>query len=255
MLVGRAGLEHGARPPIDEGPGIGGVLQGRADRGDRRPAPGDVPEVILAGDQEAIVVEGPHDPSGRPDPEEGLEDEGDPALDLDVGVLDDPVQGVSDQADGQGQGQFAAAGLVEEAGGESASDRMQFQFRDLALQPEEEAPVDRGRVVDPVAIGDEAIAEAADVEQRIPVRAVAREPGDFGGEDNSYMFECNEGHELLKAVTSLGRAGGPALILVDDPDLVLVPAEFEGALLEGILEPGDSPGWSGLGGGWTGGCR
>jgi hypothetical protein len=39
-------------------------------------------------------------------------------------------------------------------------------------------------------------------------------------------------------LTSLGGAGRPALILVDDPDLVLVPAEFEGALLEGILEPG-----------------
>jgi hypothetical protein len=44
-------------------------------------------------------------------------------------VLDDPVQGVSDQADGQGQGQFAPAGLVEEAGGETASDRMQLQLR------------------------------------------------------------------------------------------------------------------------------
>jgi hypothetical protein len=52
------------------------------------------------------------------------------------------------------------------------------------------------------------------------------------------MFERNEGHEFLKAVTSLGRAGGPALILIDDPDPVLVPAEFEGALLEGVLEPG-----------------
>jgi hypothetical protein len=38
-------------------------------------------------------------------------------------------------------------------------------------------------------------------------------------------------------LTSLGGAGGPALIRVDDPDLVLVPSEFEGALLEGILEP------------------
>ena len=39
-------------------------------------------------------------------------------------------------------------------------------------------------------------------------------------------------------MTSLGGAGGPALIRVDDPDLVLAPAEFEGTLLEGVLEPG-----------------
>ena len=52
------------------------------------------------------------------------------------------------------------------------------------------------------------------------------------------MFECQQSREFLKAVTSLGGAGGSALILIDDPDLVLVPAEFEGALPEGILEPG-----------------
>ena len=130
------------------------------------------------------------------------------------------------------------SGLVEEPGGQAASDRMQLQFRDLALQAQEQAAVDRGRVVDPVAIGDEAVAVAADVEQRIPVGAVAGEPGDFGGEDDPHLFECEQGHEFLKALTSLGGAGGSALIRVDDPDLVLVPAEFEGALLEGVLEPG-----------------
>ena len=192
------GFSDGARPPVDEGPGIGRVLQGRADRRDRRPAPDDVAEVILAGDQQVVVVEGAHDLGGRPDPEEGGEDQGDPALDLEVGVLDDPLQGIADQADGQGQGQLAASCLVEEPGGQATADRVQLQFRDLALEAQEQAAVDRGRVVDPVAIGDEAVAVAADVEQRIPVGAVAGEPGDFGGEDDPDLFECEQGHEFTR---------------------------------------------------------
>src|SRR2546421_12036047 len=40
-LKSRPCLEHGARPPIDEGPCISGVLQGGADRRDSPPAPDD----------------------------------------------------------------------------------------------------------------------------------------------------------------------------------------------------------------------
>ena len=77
------------------------------------------------------------------------------------------------EAHGEGQGQLAALGLVEQAGGQPALDRMQLQFRDLALQPEEQAPVDRGGVVDPVPVADEAMAVTAQVEHLIPVGAVA----------------------------------------------------------------------------------
>ena len=132
------------------------------------PAPDDVPEIILAGDQQVVVVEAANDLGGRSDSEEGLENQGDPALDLDVGVLEDPLQGITNQADGQGQGQLPAPGLVEESGGQPASDRMQLQFRDLAFQAQEQAPVDRGRVVDAIAIADEAAAVTADIEQGIP---------------------------------------------------------------------------------------
>ena len=57
--------------------------------------------------------------------------------------------------------------------------RVQLQLRELALHPEEEAPVDRGGVVDPVAVADEATAEAAQVEHLVPVGAVACHPRDI----------------------------------------------------------------------------
>jgi len=39
----------------------------------------------------------------------------------------------------------------------------------VSLHPEEEAPVDRGGVVDPVPVADEATAEATQVEHLVPV--------------------------------------------------------------------------------------
>ena len=80
---------------------------------------------------------------------------------------------IAREAHGEGQRQLAAPGLVEQAGRQPRLDRMELQFRDLALQPEEEAPVDRGRVVDPVPVADQAAAVAAEVEDLIPVGAVA----------------------------------------------------------------------------------
>jgi hypothetical protein len=50
---------------------------------------------------------------------------------------------------------------------------MQLQLGDLALQAQEEAPVRRRGVVDAIAVADEAMAVAAQVEQLIPVSAIA----------------------------------------------------------------------------------
>ncbi len=66
-----------------------------------------------------MVVEEPHDLAGRLDLEEGGEDQPEPALHLLVGMLDHAPQRVAHQADRQGQGQFAALGLVEQPGGQA----------------------------------------------------------------------------------------------------------------------------------------
>lgn len=51
-------------------------------------------------------------------------------------MLDHAAQFVADQSGREDEGQFAAAGLVEQAGGKPGLDGMKFQFRDLAFQPE-----------------------------------------------------------------------------------------------------------------------
>ena len=112
----------------------------------------------------------------------------------------------------------------------------QFKFRDLAFEPEQEAPVDRGRVVDPVPIADEAAAVTAQVEDLIPVGAVACHPGDIVGEDDADPVEGDPGDELLETVPALGSPGCPALVDVDDLDGLGGPAALDGSLSEGVLE-------------------
>jgi hypothetical protein len=74
---------------------------------------------------------------------------------------------------GKSERQFAALGLGEEAGGQPSTDRVQFELRYRPLQAEEEAPVGAAWIIDAVSVGDEAAAQATDVQERIPVGAVA----------------------------------------------------------------------------------
>src|SRR5262249_20759948 len=59
----------------------------------------------------------------------------------------------------------------------------------VSLQTEEHPPVDRGGVVDAVVIADQALPEAAQVEQLVPVRAVTGEPGDVIRKYDPYIAE------------------------------------------------------------------
>ena len=70
-------------------------------------------------------------------------------------------------------------GLVVDAGVEPSAQGMEFQLGDHALHSQKEAAVGGGRVVDAVAVSDEALMKGAQVEQRIPVTAVAGQAGAF----------------------------------------------------------------------------
>lgn len=65
--------------------------------------------------------------------------------------------------------------LEYEAGGQAAPDRVEFQFGYGSFETEKQATVGTSRIIDTIAIGDEAAAQSADVQERIPVRAIARE--------------------------------------------------------------------------------
>ena len=64
--------------------------------------------------------------------------------DLAVRVLDDPARRVAGQAGGEGQGQLAAARLVEQAGRQPGADGVQLQLGDQPLQAEDQPAVGGG---------------------------------------------------------------------------------------------------------------
>ena len=143
------------------------------------------PKRSRRGSSRSCVVEELQHLDWPSDLQEGGEDQVQPVLHLLVGIFDHPAQRVADQPDGQVQGQLAALGLVEQAGGQAGPDGVEFQFGELALQAQEKPPVGRAGIVDAVPVADQAAPVAAQVEQRIPVGAVAGQAGDVVGEDDA----------------------------------------------------------------------
>ena len=82
-------------------------------------------------------------------------------------------------------------------------------------------------IVDAIAIRDQALAIAAQVEQRIPVRAITGEPGDVVGQDDPDLAQGDAGDQVLEAAPVLGGGPAQAEIDIDDLDVGLPPAESQ----------------------------
>ena len=175
------------------------------------------------------------DAAGGPDPEEGGEHQVQAGLHFLAGVLDHPPQLVTDQAGRQHLGQFAALGLAEQAGGQAGAEGVQFQFGDQALEAQDQTAIGSCRVANAVLVADQAVPPAAQVEQGVPVGAVAGQAGDVVGEDDADLPLVDQSDQLLEAGAALGRATGVAQVGVDDADLVGGPTRCRRFVLEVIL--------------------
>lgn len=114
---------------------------------------------------------------------------------------------------------------------------MQFQLGDCTFQAQQEPAVDRARIVNAVAVGDQAVGVAAEIEQLIPVGAVARQPRRFVGHNQADLSQRHLGGELLKAEPANGGGGGAPGIVIDDEHVLLLPAKLTGTPRHGILQP------------------
>ena len=70
------------------------------------------------------------------------------------------------------------------------------------------------------------------------VRAVAGQAGDLQAQHDADQPEADVGHQPLEAGTPVGRRGRLPEVVVDDHDLVRVPAEGHGLLAEAVLPLG-----------------
>jgi hypothetical protein len=86
-------------------------------------------------------------------------------------------------------------------------------------------------------IADEAAAEAAEVEELVPVGAVAGQPRDIVGEYDPDIAEGDAADQLGEADPPARRAGGLAQVAIDDVDRGLRPAAGNRLQPEVILQP------------------
>jgi hypothetical protein len=134
---------------------------------------------------EATSVERTHDLGDTAQLEEGREHQFEPFLHLDVGILDGDTGRIAHQADRQGKSKLAAPGFRKQACRQPASDCTELEFRYRPLQTGQQPAVRAGGIINTIAVRDQAAAHPANIQERIPVRAVSREAGHVNGQDQA----------------------------------------------------------------------
>src|SRR5690625_1046204 len=185
---------------------------------------------------QCMVVQHAHDLGYRSDLQERLKDKLEPFLDGKIRILEDDAAWIADQANREHEGKFAALGLGKQTCGQTTADRMQFKLGDGALQAEQKAAVGTAGVINAIAIRDEAAAQATDIQERVPIGTVAREPGHIDGQDQPDLAETDPPDEFLEAVALCSRSCAQTEIGIDDIDIDITPAQFTGALAQRVLQ-------------------
>src|SRR6266436_6667509 len=113
---------------------------------------------------------------------------------------------------------------------------MQFQLGQLPFESKQQTPIGRAWVINAVSISDETASVATDIQQGIPIRAVAREAHHIHGQNDAYLPQRDLGHQFLEASTMRGTRGRQTEIRIDDLNVLCSPAQLQGALLQGVLQ-------------------
>ena len=105
------------------------------------------------------------------------EDQSDHLLDTEVGIEAETNLAMPDVADRHADAQHAGArfgaGSVEHARTQHA----QFKLADRALHAEQKSIIRPARIVDAIQVDDARLHQAAELQQVMPIAAVARQPG------------------------------------------------------------------------------
>ena len=157
------------------------------------------------------------------------------AADGGVGVQDDVAGGVVDQADRQRHDQLAAAGLGQLPAAQPGPDEMELSLAELAFHAEQEPVVEVARVVEAVFVADQRAGHPAELEELVPVGAVAGQAGAFQPEDDPGPPEGHLGDQLLEPFPVGGAGAGLALVDVDHGDLGGGPAQRDRLAAQVVL--------------------
>src|SRR5580692_3385130 len=130
------------------------------------------------------------------------------------------------EAHRQAAPQFSACGFIANSTIESGAENMKFCFRHDALQSEHQPIIKNRRMVETVAIPDESIGDAAEIEEAVPVSIVARHARDFQGEHDADVAERHFRGQACEAGTLRESGAGHTQVFVDDGHLFLGPTQL-----------------------------
>ena len=240
-----ADVAFAAGAPEGVGAGVGGVgehvvhgMVGGLDPGEFTAVAGDVADGLQRQLQALVAQPQPH-ATHRAGLGETFEDRGEHADNGLVGVQQDLAVGLApDQPDGQAAAQLAAGGLVADAAVEAGAQGVQLSFADCALEAEEDAVVERPRMVDTVGVGDQRVGDAGEVQQPVPVGVVARQPGALQGQHDADLAQADLGGQLGEAGAARRRRAACAEVVVDHAHAAARPAQRHGAVDEVVLAGG-----------------
>ncbi len=156
---------------------------------------------------------------------EGVEEQPHGGLHLGVGVQDDAVLNVMNEADRDHLLELAAAGAAQDTAAQARLEHMQFRLAHGAFQAQEQAVVEVRRIIQPVLIQDERIGQSAQLEQAMPVGGVARQARYFKAEHDPDSTETDFGHEALEALAVSATGAGLSEVAVDHNDPIERPTE------------------------------
>lgn len=115
---------------------------------------------------------------------------------------------------------------------------MEFGLAHCSLEAEQEPVVEAGRIVDTVLVEDQGIGKGADLQQPLPVGIVARQTGDLEAHHDPGLPHADVADQPLKPLAPGRRRAGFALVVVNDDNLLVTPAEGDRPSAKRILSPG-----------------
>src|SRR5271166_2071531 len=151
-----------------------------------------------------------------------------------VRVLLDPVASGLHVAGGDTKEQRAAARFLPQSLLRALPKQRQLQLAHRSLHAERQAIIGMASIVDSVLVDDDGPDQSAELDQRMPVAAVAGEPGDFDREYGANAALADRRQQPLEA-RPRDAAARAAEIVVDDLDGS--PTELFGATSETVLAP------------------
>ncbi len=124
-----------------------------------------------------------------------------------------------DVANGNADAQFAALGLGAGRLEHARPDHAQLELADAALHAQQQTIVGAAWVVDTIQIDDPSLDQAAQLQQVMPVAAIARQPRGVKAQHGADLAGAQPGDEPIKPRPGHHATGGPTEVIVDNFDV------------------------------------